>query len=85
MDTAQKQYVVIKTEDTNILISDKEFQEMDIHKLLKNDDIKIKFYNKLPKGIYHFKQLEIEVDKYGDINIIGQNYSNQRNTTHRRG
>ena len=68
-----QQYIVLFYGEKKRLISDKEFENMNIHTLLNSDQIKLKIYSKLPPGIYEFKNLEIEVNKYGEIRLIELN------------
>ena len=70
--TSQKQFAVIIAGKTKRILSSKELDNLYLDRLLFSEDIKIKFYDKLPCGIYEFKRLKIDVDKLGDINIIGQ-------------
>lgn len=76
-----QQFIVLLYCGKKRLISDKEFENMNIQALLSSDQIKLKFYSKLPPGIYEFKKLEIEVNKYGEIRLIEPN---QEKTVDRR-
>lgn len=72
MNISQQKYVVIIVGNIKRILSNHEFDEMCFNKLIFSEDVKIKFYDKLPTGVYDFQGLKIDVDELGDISVIGE-------------
>ncbi len=68
----QQKYVVISNGNIKRILNSRELDDMNLNELIFSDDVDIKFYDRLPSGIYQLQGIQIEVDEVGGISIIGK-------------
>ena len=67
----RKKYIVLSKNKVNKLITEKDLNQLELQNIL-NSSVKLSFYEYLPEGIYRFKNIDILVDKKGNVTIGGK-------------
>lgn len=70
----KRKYIVLTKNGINKLIKEEELDLIDLQNILSSE-VKLSFYEYLPEGVYQFGQINVLVDREGNITIGGKTLS----------